>query len=354
MKPRTLFLLKRREDYNSDKHSIVGLSTGLYNSAKFIVDMLNDAGQDAQIEVVVDNNCIDRVVTKHHPTHVIIEALWVVPSKFAELIKLHPEITWIVRLHSEMPFMAGEGMAMDWIGDYVSYPQVHIGVNAPRMYDEISTYLRLKGVSQDRVVFLPNFYPQEYAKAKPKAKPKVESDVINIGCFGAVRLLKNHLIQAIGALKFAEKLGLKLRFHINMNRIEMQGDPAMRNLQALFSQISETGHQLVGHEWAPREGFLKICSTMDLGLQVSFSETFNIVGADLISQGVPLIGSSEIPWSCDLFNADPVDSDKIATALERAYHFPKFNVWMNSHNLTKYTDETRKVWLNYLREESHV
>ena len=95
-----LFILKRREDYNAKVHSHIGLSTGLYNSAKFMNDMLVEAGFNSVLEVAVDNNCIDRLVSKHKPTHVIIEALWVVPTKFSILQKLHPSVQWIVRLHS--------------------------------------------------------------------------------------------------------------------------------------------------------------------------------------------------------------------------------------------------------------
>ena len=117
--PTVLFILKRKDNYNHErdgKH--VGLSTGLFNSASFVSDMLNDNGIDSAMEVAVDNNCIDRLVSKHKPTFVVIEALWVVPQKFEVLQKLHPDVTWILRLHSEMPFMAGEGMAMNWIGEY--------------------------------------------------------------------------------------------------------------------------------------------------------------------------------------------------------------------------------------------
>ena len=109
---KVLFILKRREDYNSVIHSHVGLSTGLYNSASFMNDMLNENGVQSKLVVVPDNNSIDREVTLYRPSHVIIEALWVVPQKFAILQKLHPEVKWIIRLHSEMPFMAGEGNAM--------------------------------------------------------------------------------------------------------------------------------------------------------------------------------------------------------------------------------------------------
>lgn len=350
-KHRVLFILKRREDFNAEKHSAKGLSTGLFNSANFMNEMLNELGILSQIEVAIDNNCIDRLVSEFKPTVVIIEALWVVPSKFEVLTKLHPTVKWIIRLHSEMPFMAGEGMSMDWLGDYVTYPQVNIGINAPRMFKEISLYLGMKqGWSKDntanRIFYMPNFYPQNYSN-KSFNKDK---EHIDISCFGAVRPLKNHLLQAFAALDFADRLKKKLRFHINIGRIEMQGSPVMHNLLNLFEQLHHTGHKLVGHQWVPREQFLLVCQQMDIGLQCNFSETFNIVSADLLSQGVPIVGSKEIPWSSSFFNADPTNSKDISDILNRVYQVPKINVLINQRNLTKYTSQSKRIWQQLFKE----
>ena len=345
---KVLFILKRREDYNATVHSHVGLSTGLFNSASFVHDMLGKLGIESNLEVAIDNNCIDRMVTQHRPTHVIIEALWVVPTKFSVLQRLHPGVTWIIRLHSEMPFMAGEGNAMDWIAEYSKFKNIVISCNAPRMLRETRLYLQHLNkwdteTTNNRVVYLPNYYPQEYVQ-KPFDRNK---DWVDVGCFGAVRPLKNHLLQAFGAIEFAEKIGKRLRFHVNAGRIEMQGGPALNNLKGLFQQIADHGHEMLNHTWAPREEFLKTCATMDIGLQVSFSETFNIVGADLISQGVPLVGSVEIPWKVGIFAADPTSSEDIANKLERAYAWPRVNVQLNQWSLTHYTNKTARVWHKY-------
>jgi hypothetical protein len=349
MAKKVLFILKRREDFNPIKHNPIGLSTGLFNSASFMNNMLIDADIDSTIEVAIDNNCIDRLVTKHKPTHVIIEALWVTPSKFSVLSKLHPNVKWIIRLHSEMPFMAGEGIAMDWIGDYFDFDNVILGINAPRMFEEIRTYLGSKHpdkIMDHKIIYLPNYYPQEY-KTKEFDYGKYWIDV---GCFGAIRPLKNHMLQAVAALKFANKLNKQLRFHVNIGRIEMQGSPALHNLMGFFQHLADRGHQMIGHEWTPREEFLKTCAKMDIGLQCNFSETFNIVTADLISQGVPIVGSSEIPWASKMFNAKPTESDNIADMMMRAYTYPKLNVWRNQSNLTKYTNKTEKIWVNYFKD----
>lgn len=351
MTKKVLMLLKRKEDYSEIKDSPKGLSTGLYNSASFIQLDLLSSGVDIELEVCIDANDIDRLVTEHRPDVVVLEALWVVPSKFSELTALHPGVEWIVRLHSEMPFMAGEGMAMDWIADYVTYPEVSIAANAPRMLWEVRNYLSIKNdwdenVAAQRVVYLPNHYPKNMVRKEFL----YTKDHIDIACFGAIRPLKNHLEQAFGALDFCDRIGKKLHFHVNADRIEMQGDPVARNLQDLFTQLSDTGHKLISHTWRDRKDFLDLCQEMDIGLQVSFSETFNIVGADLISQGVPLVGSSEIPWSSSFFNASPTESKSISRMLERAYNFPQINVSLNKRGLLKYVDKTNNIWLKFLEK----
>lgn len=352
---RILFILKRRLDFNPVKHSPLGLSTGLFNSANFMNEMINNANTDSiesEIEVAIDNNCIDRLVRKHNPTHVIIEALWVIPSKFNILTNLHPTVNWIVRLHSEMPFIASEGNALDWIAEYVTYNKISIGVNAPRMLDEMTTYLQIKQNWSDeecnkRVFYMPNYYPQDY-KTK---EYQVSKEYIDIACFGAIRPLKNHVLQAFAALKFAQKINKKLRFHINTGRIEMKGDPVLNNLKGLFQLLSDCGHELVGHEWRPRDEFLDLCSTMDIGLQCNFSETFNIVSADLISQGIPIVGSYEIPWADARFNARPAESNEICDALLKTHSCASMNVLTNQRNLTKYTNTTEEIWVNYFIKE---
>ena len=55
---KTLFILKRKQNYNLSSDYNIGLSTGLYNSAQFMNQMLLDGGFDSQMVVVNDNNDI--------------------------------------------------------------------------------------------------------------------------------------------------------------------------------------------------------------------------------------------------------------------------------------------------------
>ena len=242
-------------------------------------------------------------------------------------------------------------MAMDWLGDYSQFGNVILAINAPRMLREISNYLQIKNGWDDnktnkKIIYLPNYYPNEFKKAKKIDKDK---PTIDIACFGAIRPLKNHLVQAFAAIEFANKLGKKLNFHVNAGRIEMNGSPVINNLKGLFQHLAGK-HEMINHTWCPREQFLELCSTMDLGLQCSFSETFNIVGADLISQGIPLIGSKEIPWCAGLYSADPTNSEDIVKKMERSYNWACANVFLHQGLLYDYTKTTESIWYKYFNQ----
>ena len=352
---RVLFILKRKHDYSAlaADANVLSVSTGLYNSANYMVELLKPMVDEVGIVVVTDNNDIDREVRKFNPTHVIIEALWVVPEKFEVLTKLHPKVQWIVRLHSEVPFIASEGISMDWIGRYLDYPNVLIGVNAPRMLQSVRSFLKAKTgyLSDDeifqRTIYMPNYYPVEGAKAYDFS---TSPDVVKIGCFGAVRPLKNQLAQALAAVEFAKSHGKGLEFHINSSRVEMNGSPILKNLVQMFDHLGPR-YVLVCHEWMPREEFLKVVGSMDILMQVSFSETFNIVAADATVMGVPVVGSSEIPWLC-VFKADPTSQTSMIRALNWASFVPSIAVLLNQLSLRRYDRKTKQVWANLFAEPS--
>jgi hypothetical protein len=249
-----------------------------------------------------------------------------------------------------MPFMANEGIAMDWLGDYSDAKNILIACNAPRMLDEVRSYLKIRNNwtyerVKEKIIYLPNYYPVEYKHKNFN----YDKECIDISCFGAIRPLKNHLIQAHAALQFVTRINKTLRFHVNAGRIEMKGEPVLNNLRGLFQQLAGIGHQMINHLWTPKEEFLNLCSSMDIGMQISFSETFNIVGADHVSQGVPFIGSEEIPWLDPKYSANPVDTRDIADKLHTTYCNPDSNIFDNQATLAAYSNAIPYVWKQYLK-----
>lgn len=352
--PKIQFILKRRENYytGEDDYSCgYGLlHSGLFNSATFVCDMLSEMGYDAEIIHVIDNNCIDREVTRFKPDIVIIEAFWCVPEKFEVLCRLHPKVKWIIRNHSRLPFLANEGIAMDWAMKYAAYPNVFVSSNALDTNEEIRCLIMnsYPNMSEDELAlkcpYLPNYYPVDKCfKKVDRSNRHDKTDVIDVSCFGAVRPLKNHLVQAAAAIKFANREGKRLRFHINATRIENKGDQVLKNLRALFSHLQ---HELVEHEWKPHEEFLDIMEDIDIGLQVSYTETFNIVAADMVSRCVPVVTSSQVEWVSDAFHADPNNSDDIADKMGRAwvYGFVTPFYCANRSKLRTSNEHAKKAW----------
>lgn len=339
-KPKILFICKQRP-------AQYGQSYGLLNSCRFLCNALESMGAEAKTVEVIDNNFIDREVHKYKPTHVFIEALWVVPDKFDVLIPLHPKVQWHVRLHSNTPFIANEGVAIPWIKKYIElqkkYPQFHLSPNAAKMVDDI------KQTFHADTVYSPNIYQPHknpwdtYQHDTPFDK---NPDVLEIGCLGAIRPMKNQLIQAMAAIAFANEIGKTLHFHINHSRQEQNGENSYKNIVALFEGSK---HKLVTHDWLNHHDFIRLVRTMDLGLQVSFSETFNIVAADFVHSMVPIVGSNEIEWLNPIYKAKQTDLDNIVSHLWIAWLGRKIDLHkVNRWGLNRWNEHARKVWRKYL------
>jgi hypothetical protein len=214
------------------------------------------------------------------------------------------------------------------------------------MYDDLIA-ARLNGVTPrpSNLLVLPNVYNVKDLAAPP-ATDSYGNKVIEIGCFGAIRPLKNHLKQAIAAIDFAESIDRRLWFHINSSRPEQRGETVLKNLRQLFA--GNPRHYLVEHDWLSHEDFLKLVARMDLGMQVSLTESFNIITADFIACGVPAVTSFDVDWLPSYMEADPNSLSDIRTRLGFAYRAGRLWTSLSSYYLSSYNKNAEKVWLRYL------
>lgn len=333
---RVLFILKKNETYGFKSYT--RRSSGLFHSTSHIVESLKANGVHAHLVEVNDNNDIDREVTAFKPDKVVIEALWVVLEKFPILFALHPHVNWYVHLHSHMPFLALEGIAMDWI---IRYADLGIGIiaNSVESYDALRAILHKYDIT-----YLPNVYIPDL---RPAIRSDLECGPINVGCFGAIRPLKNQLLQALSAIEFAKIYKRKLRFHINASRIETGGDPVLKNLVHLFKDTEHT--ELVQCHWMEPEEFRSyLRHEIDIGLQVSLTETFNVVCADYVSAGLPVVGSKEIKWLSCFSKAKDDSLPSIVSKMNRAMHNPWLISW-NQRRLLKHSKQAQYLWDHFAR-----
>jgi hypothetical protein len=317
-----------------------GITSGLFNSASFVCNFLKDFGFDSKLNAVVDSNSIDKVVTEYDPDVVIIEALWVPPAKLKELlaIKRHSRRRWIIRVHSKAPFLANEGLATLWMKACIKIPgKIEIAPNTEELTEQLSA-----AFPEGKFTFLPNIYHPPVFKKMDIVNDPCE---LNIGCFGAIRPMKNTYQQALAAIAFAESKGKKLRFHINGTRAEQLGENSLKNIRALFD---DSKHELVEHHWYKHKDFLNAISYMDIGMQVSFSESFNIVTADFVTAKIPIVASDDISWMPWFLKVSPTNHRGMLRKLNIAYDFKKISTWCQTIFLKIYNTKAQLTWIKEL------
>jgi hypothetical protein len=146
------------------------------------------------------------------------------------------------------------------------------------------------------------------------------------------------------AIAFGNQIGKIVRFHINSNRMEQRGEAVLKNIENCFEG---TKHILVKHNWIQHGDFIKLVRTMDLGLQVSMSESFNIVCADFVANNIPIVGSKDIKWLSFIYKANANDFDEMLLKLYIAYYGKYVNLQsLNTFRLNRYNAESIKQWLD--------
>ena len=91
---------------------------------------------------------------------------------------------------------------------------------------------------------------------------------------------------------------------------------------------------------------------MDILFQPSFDETFNVVTADGIAEGIPSVTTSAIEWTPESWWCQPEDPQSIvqvAMTLLQDSH----SIYTARQKLTDFVAHGVRLWLNYLtRKES--
>lgn len=307
--------------------------SGLLNSARITAGQLEKHLHiKTDIEVCVDGNEVDKFVHHHRPTFCILEALWVTPPKLRELTRLHPRVVFIVLIHSEVAFLANEGNAISWINEIETIDRVYPAFNSRKTFE----YFNSMGIED---LFLPNIYldvEKRYTERKYQHR-----GVVNCGCFGAIRPFKNQLLQAMAAIIFANRQELILRFHMNTSRVEQSGEGVLKNIRALFENNK---HELIEHGWKERSDFLHTVSHMDIGLQVSLSESFNIISADFVHENVPIVVGTTIDWMPDSQKVNPENLEDIVAAMEDSLDNRISVVRKSIKALKKYNENALDTW----------
>lgn len=312
----------------------------LSNSAIFTIDYLKTLNVNTDIAFVTESSQIENAVNDNAPTHVIIESVFVMPIEFLRLTNMFKKVKWFIRLHSDIGFFFAEMYGLEWTKAYQTFDDITVVANNMEIINNLSPQLKKD------IEYLPNIYPDE--SELPINKP--ENDIINIGCFGNLRLMKNQGFQAVLAMNFADSINKKLKFHINVGKTELRNNAVLTNLRALFK---DSNHELVEHSWMPHDDFLKLVRTMDVGLQLSFTESFNIVACDFISNCVPILVSDTISWCPPIYLGSTINMKHCMYQLKHIYENRK-NIdmlMMAIKHLNSFNEKSKIAWIKFIDEQ---
>lgn len=340
-----LFILKERPYYTNNTHV---KSYGLINSSKHLAMYLEDLGYNVDVVTVVDANGIDRVLFQYKPDMAIIEALWVPPEKLKELMdmKRYRKIKFVIRIHSDVGFLSAETLSLQYINDYIALNKVNLTI-APN-HKDFTKYLGA-ALKYD-LKYLPNIIHEVEHERWPTYENH-GGHIINVGCFGALRLLKNQPFQALCAMKACDDLGKKLYFHITADiHAENATNPVVKNLEELFKNSQ---HKLVKHDWKDNDDFIDLIEKMDMGMQLSYTESFNIVTADFINCDVPIIVGESIWWMPNILKTSTIDYDAVVKKFISVYRNldSGFIRLLMRRSLSRYNKESKKVWDEFLEDQ---
>ena len=336
-------------------------SVGLNVAAKLTAEELRRHGIDSYVMGVKNNiELLDSVFWvngkraeegKGPLTNIVVFAPWITPRDLQALLEYFPAMEFTVQSHCNVAALYGDYRGVANLRNYADmmngYPNLSLAGNSLPF---VQWFSEAYGVN---VYLLPDLYPvEEHHHHEEEAdKPAPASDPgcsrVRIGAFGALRPEKNIPSACAAAILIQERLEVPVTFHINQG-----GERSGKEILATIDQMSQgiPGFDIVKHKWMPWEEFNKLVCTMDLGIQPSFTESFNIVAADFVANHRPSVVSTAVRWAPASWKANPDSPDSIASVGLRLLSNPR--AWVEGRDsLVLHNRRGIKLWKGFLYDE---
>lgn len=338
-KPRIILAYK---NFQANRHiSHIGLGVAGLNTCKTLLHN----GVDCEVWPIIDANDLRKKLNldrpHHHPiTHVVVSAPWIPTHSFHSLCRLFPHVQFAVNCHSNVGFLQADPNGMKLIREglklEMQLPNFKMAANSKKMVRWI------EDAYGNPCVYLPNLY---YLRDGHHHSHHDHHGIIRIGCFGAIRPQKNLASSVAAAIEIGRALKTRTEIWINSGRAEGGGLTVLRTVREMCDRIPLISlHESGWQEWPE---FRKLVGSMNLLLQPSYTESFNMVTADGIAEGVPSVVSEAIDWAPHHWRANPDDVFDIARVGLSLLHNRRA-----SHEgleaLQTFVQHGVRAWLKYL------
>ncbi len=321
--------------------SHIGLGVAGINNAKTLLA----AGIACEVWAVqTAADLIKRLPTDPAVTHVIVSAPWIAIADWTKILTQFPSIWFAVNCHSNVGFLQADS---NGVANMEGCLQLEKGYPNFRFSGNCRAFVRwIRDAYAAPCQYLPNlYYLNGMTRTNRPNFTVAPGTVLRIGCFGAVRPLKNAMSAGAAAIEIASRLRCNLEFHVSGGRTEGGGQTVMQAVKQMFLPIRFA--KLVENNWEPWPVFLRTVADMHLLMQPSYTESFNMVTADGIAEGVPSVVSTAIEWVPDYWQADSDDVFEISRVgrnLLFDYQAPQDGL----DCLTNYVSDGLRQWQAYL------
>lgn len=299
-----VLIVYKQFKFTNSAGSHAGLGVAALNNQK----VLRALGLRVDVEPTGDAAAIVASLERHPRTHLVISAPWVPTALLSNLCAQYPETQFYVVSHSNVSFLSADRDGVKLLRDAMNLETGTHNFHVAGNCEKFSHWLRAAfGVP---CAVMPNNYYLD-SHIRPPHGHEPSTGTLRIGAFGATRTLKNLMGAAGAALEIARDLRRPLEFWISGGRVEGgEAGVVLGAVQNLLYNVP--GVKLMLNTWQSWPEFRQVIGQMHLLLQPSYTESFNMVTADGVVQGVPSVVSEAIDWVPDSWKADSDDVLDIA------------------------------------------
>lgn len=313
----------------------IGLGVTALNAAK----SLRAQGIDASVLPITSAAELTNHLNSSLATHVVVSAPWISTEDLALLCARFPDTRFAVTCHSNLGFLQADPSAIRLMREGIDLQRAtwnfQIAANCERLVRWVeSAYFT-------PCLYLPNLYFLDGAERKREIYTR---GTLRIGAFGATRPLKNLMTAAGAAVEIANTRRVDLELWISAGRNEGGGSvtEAVRQMTVGLPHV-----KLVENGWQTWPQFRQTVRHMHLLLQPSYTESFNVVTADGVAEGVPSVVSDAICWAPESWKArvdDVGDIASVGLALLENHRAPR----QGMEALKKHNSESMRAWKDFL------
>jgi hypothetical protein len=281
-------------------------------------------------------------------THIFVSApSWILPINLYHMALEFPDTSFVQLNHSGCAYLSIDKNGIRNIREACAYQEMVHNLRVASNNPRVATFINAFG--SVKTLLLPNLYDTD-SFVHPYTPAKL-GDTLRIGSFGASRPWKNQLCAAEAAVMLGRSMGCNVELYINSKRPD-GGERMIESRAELFAGLSHA--KIVVVPWAPWTQFRDFTANMHLLFSPSFDETFCVVAADGIAEGVPSVTTSSLEWTPRAWWATPEDPASIVSVAMGLLHNPVHAVEAGRSSLRHYAAIGLHRWRDYLTGNSQM